>query len=103
MITPARATPAEGRALIHCSNGSQYEYEESQQRVRGEVGETLESEVAETESSRGSGVYVSQSRLDGNYSALSCMMDEVLLHQTCTPRTASLWITSYRSLSFVGS
>ena len=44
-----------------------------QQRVRGGVGETLEGEVGETESSRGSGVYMSQSRRDGNYSALSWM------------------------------
>ena len=33
----------------------------------------LEGEVEERESSRGSGVYMSQSRRDGNYSALSCM------------------------------
>ena len=37
------------------------------------MGETLEGEVEETESSRGSGVYMSQSGWDGNHSALSWM------------------------------
>ena len=36
----------------------------------GEWGETLKGEVEEKESSRGSGVNMSQSRRDGNYSAL---------------------------------
>ena len=39
----------------------------------GDWGETLKGEVEETESSRGSGVNMSQSRRDGNYSALLWM------------------------------
>ena len=48
--------------------------ERSRNREYVEGGVTLKGEVEETESSRGSGVQMSQSRRDGNYSALSWMM-----------------------------
>ena len=63
----------------------------------GEWGDTLKGEVEETESSRGSGV--TYEPITAGWELFRSVMDDI----PCTSRTASLWITSYRSLPIVGS